>query len=55
MLLDADQTVSSKCDRFSEEQVVRWPRSCCKAIALVLAQVTGDGSMLNQFAYAPDL
>ncbi len=41
--------------RFSEEQVVRWPGSCCKTVAQAIAQVTGDSSMLNQFANIPDL
>lgn len=41
--------------RFSEEQVVRWPRSCCKTVAGAIAQVIGDSSMLNQFAHIPDL
>ncbi|NDJ25698.1 hypothetical protein GS682_29720 [Nostoc sp. B(2019)] len=41
--------------RFSEEQIVRWPQSCCKAIAQIIAQVTEDNSILNQFASFPEL
>ena len=28
--------------RFSEEQVIRWPDSCCKAIAEVIAEILGN-------------
>ncbi len=41
--------------RFSEEQVVRWPQSCCKTVTKEISQVTGDSLMLNQFANVPDL
>ncbi|WP_052672450.1 PDDEXK family nuclease [Aliterella atlantica] len=41
--------------RFSEEQVVRHPQSCCKTIAQAIASVLGDTSVLNQFANTPDL
>jgi very-short-patch-repair endonuclease len=41
--------------RFSEEQVVRYPDSCCKTIAKVIVKVTGDESMLSQFAQVPNL
>lgn len=34
--------------RFSEKQVVKYPYSCCKFIASVLARVAGDCSYLNQ-------
>ena len=41
--------------RFSEEQVVRYPQSCCKAIAKVIANVLGDNLYLSQFAMVTDL
>ena len=41
--------------RFSEEQVIRYPHSCCQTIAQTLAQVTGDRSILNRFVDIPDL
>lgn len=41
--------------RFSEEQVVRYPYSCCKSIAQAIFKVLGDTSALNQFASIPDL
>lgn len=41
--------------RFSEEQVVRYPKSCCKAIAKVIAKVLGDKSVLSQFRNVEDL
>lgn len=41
--------------RFSEEQVVRYPQSCCKAIAKVIANVLGDNLYLSQFAMVVDL
>ncbi|QIR37270.1 hypothetical protein HCG51_11470 [Tolypothrix sp. PCC 7910] len=41
--------------RFSEKQVVKYPHSCCKAIAKVIAQVTGDRSYLNSLQPIPDL
>jgi hypothetical protein len=41
--------------RFAEEQVVRSPKSCCKAIAQVIAEVIGDSLELMQFSGVPDL
>ncbi|MEH2376966.1 hypothetical protein [Nostoc sp.] len=41
--------------RFSEEQVICYPHSCCKTIAQVIAQIIGDTSTLNQFDNIPDL
>ena len=41
--------------RFAEEQVARYPKSCCKAIAQIIADVIGDSLELNQFASVPDL
>lgn len=41
--------------RFSEEQVVRHPHSCCKTVAQAIALVLGDTSVLNQFANTLDL
>lgn len=41
--------------RFCEEQVVRYPLSCAKAIASVLEQVCGDRRYLEQFQGVPDL
>jgi very-short-patch-repair endonuclease len=32
--------------RFAEEQVVRYPQSCCQVIARVLAHLTGDAELL---------
>ena len=41
--------------RFSERQIVKAPLSCCKVIALVIAEVTGDFSGLELFNSVPDL
>jgi Protein of unknown function (DUF559) len=41
--------------RFSEEQVICHPHSCCKSIAGAVAQITGDNSLLNQFTNTPNL
>ena len=41
--------------RFSEEQVARYPHSCCKTIARQIAELTRDTSILNRFADIPDL
>ena len=41
--------------RFSEEQVVRYPQSCCKEIAKVIANVLWDNLYLSQFAMVADL
>lgn len=41
--------------RFSEEQVVRYPRSCCQIIAQILAQVCGDMGALSNLKNTPSL
>ncbi|MFB2923585.1 hypothetical protein [Aerosakkonema funiforme] len=41
--------------RFTERQVVQAPLSCCKFIAMVIAQVTGDRSYLELLELQPDL
>ena len=41
--------------RFTEKQVVQAPLSCCKFIALAIAEVTGDRSFLEQLETEPDL
>lgn len=41
--------------RFSEEQVVRYPNSCCRAIAEVINKITGDNSYLSRLANIPVL
>ncbi|MEG4118432.1 hypothetical protein QUA43_13280 [Microcoleus sp. N9_B4] len=41
--------------RFSELQVVKYPDSCCKAIARIIAQITGDYRGLVQFGNVADL
>lgn len=41
--------------RFSEEQVVCYPHSCCKSIAGAIAQITGDSQSMRQFANTPDI
>jgi hypothetical protein len=41
--------------RFSEEQTIRYPQSCCKVIAEVIAQITGDNTALSQLSNEPDL
>ncbi|AFY75333.1 hypothetical protein Syn7502_03486 [Synechococcus sp. PCC 7502] len=41
--------------RFCEEQVVRYPRQCCKAIAEVIADILGDGLELTRFENTPPL
>lgn len=41
--------------RFSERQIVKAPLSCCKFIAFVLAEVTGDNSFLELLNSVPDL
>ena len=41
--------------RFSEEQVVRYPDSCCKFIAQQIAEITGNSAITSQFAQTPDL
>ncbi len=41
--------------RFSEKQVVISPNRCCKAIAQVVADLTGDSSILKAFQNIADL
>ena len=41
--------------RFSEEQIVCYPDSCCKAIAQVVASISKDYTILEQFTNIPDL
>ena len=41
--------------RFSEEQVVRYPLQCCRAIAEVIADILGDGLELTRFETTPPL
>jgi hypothetical protein len=41
--------------RFSEEQVVRYPLQCCRAIAEVIADILGDGLELTRFETATPL
>ncbi|MBE9212327.1 hypothetical protein IQ247_06330 [Plectonema cf. radiosum LEGE 06105] len=41
--------------RFSERQVICYPHNCCKTVAQIVAQITGDSSVLNQFTDIPDL
>jgi len=41
--------------RFCEEQVVRYPRQCCKAIAEVIADILGDNLELTRFGNTQNL
>ncbi len=41
--------------RFSEAQVVKHPASCCKTIASVVGQITGDNSIMVSFRQIPTL
>ncbi|MBO3460253.1 endonuclease domain-containing protein [Aetokthonos hydrillicola Thurmond2011] len=41
--------------RFSEEQVICHPHSCCKTIAYVISEITDNWSLLEPFANIPDL
>ena len=41
--------------RFSELHVVKYPDCCCKAIARIIAQITGDYRGLVQFGNVADL
>ena len=41
--------------RFSEEQFVKYPESCCQKIAEVIAEVMSDESILKNFANVPPL
>jgi hypothetical protein len=49
--IDADWFVI----RFSEKQVLLYPEGCCKVIAKLLSECTGNTSVLNQFSHIPDL
>lgn len=41
--------------RFSEKQAVKYPYSCCKAIASVIARVAGDYTFLTRLQKVSDL
>ena len=41
--------------RFSEQQVICYPDSCCKVVAQEIAEVTGDISVIKAFVNIPDL
>lgn len=41
--------------RFSERQVVKAPASCCKTIASLIAEYTGDSAIMNAFRQIPTL
>ncbi|MEB3218427.1 MAG: hypothetical protein VKN72_19640 [Nostocales cyanobacterium 94392] len=41
--------------RFSERQVICYHHNCCKTIAQIIAQISKDNSILNQFTDIPDL
>ena len=41
--------------RFSEKQAVKYPYSCCKLIAQVIARVSGDFTFLSQLNNVPSL
>ena len=41
--------------RFSERQVILYPKSCCKVIAKLIYEITGNESVLRQFDKIPDL
>lgn len=41
--------------RFSEQQVVKSPESCCKTIASTIATLTGDSALMNAFRQVPTL
>ncbi|GAC1498030.1 MAG: hypothetical protein NVS2B14_11910 [Chamaesiphon sp.] len=41
--------------RFTEEQVICWPKNCCKSIAKEISQIIGDSSILSPFANISDL
>ncbi len=40
---------------FAEEQVIRYPKSCCRAVAETIAQVTGSAFWRELFANVPEL
>lgn len=41
--------------RFSEQQVVKSPMSCCKAIASTIAAITADNTLMTPFRQVPTL
>lgn len=41
--------------RFAEEQVVCYPNRCCKVIARVVAEITGEWELYNKFDSVPEL
>jgi hypothetical protein len=41
--------------RFAEEQIVCYPNRCCKVIALVVAEISGEWELFNKFKDVPDL
>jgi very-short-patch-repair endonuclease len=41
--------------RFAEEQVVCYPNRCCKLLAYVVGEITGDWELLKKFEKVPDL
>ena len=41
--------------RFSEEQVILYPKSCCKEIAQVIFQITGERTILSKFEQVENL
>ncbi len=41
--------------RFSEEQVVKSPQSCCKTLAEVISNITGYNSIIEAFSNISDL
>jgi hypothetical protein len=41
--------------RFAEEQIVRYPDSCCQLIAEVIAEIAGDTGALDRFSSLPKL
>ena len=41
--------------RFSEEQIVKYPESCCKTVAKTIDDLLSDDALLKQFADIPSL
>ncbi|HEY9690576.1 MAG TPA: hypothetical protein V6D15_00040 [Oculatellaceae cyanobacterium] len=41
--------------RFAEEQVVCYPKRCCKAIATLVSIITGERELFDKFKDVPDL
>ncbi|MGB3208442.1 MAG: hypothetical protein WBB28_25940 [Crinalium sp.] len=41
--------------RFAEQQIVTQPESCCKQIAIIIYQITGDSSFLSQLRNFPNV